>query len=782
MATTYNRRVNVFINGKEAKNDIASIRNELKKLEIQQAHMDIGSTQYNKLGNEIRKLKGIISDHRDSLRVASSQQDKMAASGGKVSGMFGKLFSSAASLAGGLGLAVGAMELVKGVFTATDTLGDKLEETVGGLKQGFSYLAKSVATMDFSNFFDNMWEAVKAGQEYARTMDSIMDRTRAMGILESKDRNRIAELDIKQKYVTKPLTERIDAAKEILTIEQANADRRMAIAKDTETAELRNASIMTGLTQNRVKELMTLMETNKNLTTEIETYQAAQGEFTSFSSTPASLAAAKNIINSTSKEIQNASKDLEKFGKLADTEKDRLAQTIVAVGDANSYFNESTKKTQTRMAKLNQGILEEEDKIGKGAEVTKNALQLVQDAIQQKENELYNAIGARKPALVEKASLELKALKELEKTYQMTYDRILSGYDEKAIIEKLTPHNAAKVVKGEKKPLSEQDQASLDVLNRGQDRQNFNIDQFQQADQDAFAAEEEKAAMELELFEQKETAKKELVLQLAQEANDAIFQIIQQRNQDELNATLSKLEKERQDKLSVEGLTKAQIQTINDQYDAREKEAKRKSWKSQHAADMVQAVTSGALAVLNALATGGAAAPFLAIAAGVSAGAQLAIIAAQKMPEFAAGGYTMADGSNSTPAGIVHANEYVIPASGVKNPKLRPFLELLETSRLSGNLPTLNPALYGLRLRGFADGGYVSNSIATAKEQEWMDRYGKERSRSAQYMDRVQMMVLNKLTKAVDELQRNGVKGKWVLNDFEKIQTDKKNIEKATEM
>ena len=782
MAATYNRRINVWINGNEVKNDIASIRGELKKLENQQARMDIGSSQYNKLGNEIRKLKGIITEHRDSLKVTSVEQEKMAASSGKVSGMFGKLFSSAASLAGGLGLAVGGMELVKTIFTSTDTLGDKLEETLGGIKTGFTYLAKSVASMDFTNFLANLGDAIKAGREYAKTMDSIADRTRAMGILESKDRNRIAELDIKQKDVTKPKTERIDAAKEILDIEQANADRRMAIAKDTETAELRNASIMTGLTQNRVKELMTLMETNKNLTTEIETYQAAQGEFTSFSATPASLANAKNIINSTSKDIQNASKDLEKFGKLTDEDKDKISQTMIAVGESQAYYNETTKKTQTRMAKLSKGIIDEEEKITEGATVTKNALELVQQAIKDKESELYNAIGKRKPALVEKAGLELKALKELEKTYHETYNDIMNGYDAKAIIEKLTPKVAKKIVKGEKPAPTEQEQHSIDVLNSGQDRQNFNIDQIQQADQDAFAAGE----TELELLKQKEQAKKDLIMQMAQEASDGIFQIIEQRNQDELNAELSKYETERKSKLNVEGLTKGQIQAINDEYDKKEKEAKKKSWKAQHAADLVQAVVSGALAVLNALGSGGPAAPFLAIAAGIAAGIQVATIAAQKMPEFYEGGFTLSGGSNNKPAGIVHANEYVIPASGVKNPKLRPFLDLLENSRLNGSLPTLNPAVYGLGTRGFADGGYTGNPFANEFEQKWMDALSgplsKRESRMYSPMDVVQIKVLNKLTEAVTELQKKGVKGNWSLFDLEKIQTNKRYVEKSIDM
>mgnify|MGYP001810326552 FL=1 len=80
--------------------------------------------------------------------------------------------------------------------------------------------------------------------------------------------------------------------------------------------------------------------------------------------------------------------------------------------------------------------------------------------------------------------------------------------------------------------------------------------------------------------------------------------------------------------------------------------------------------------------------------AALEGGLQVAAVASQKMPEFYEGGYTQSSGSNRKPAGIVHANEYVIPAEGVNNPQLRPFLDTIEMARLRGNLPRLNPAIF----------------------------------------------------------------------------------------
>jgi hypothetical protein len=64
--------------------------------------------------------------------------------------------------------------------------------------------------------------------------------------------------------------------------------------------------------------------------------------------------------------------------------------------------------------------------------------------------------------------------------------------------------------------------------------------------------------------------------------------------------------------------------------------------------------------------------------------------------KFAEGGLTgpgilPADSTGEKPAGIVHANEYVVPRRLVENPRFRPTLNMLE----------------GFRMRGYADGGLV---------------------------------------------------------------------------
>lgn len=71
MAGSYTRRINLYINGKEVKNDIASIKAEMSKLVNEQARMTRGSREYVEAGKRIRVLKGIIQEHNDQLRTVS---------------------------------------------------------------------------------------------------------------------------------------------------------------------------------------------------------------------------------------------------------------------------------------------------------------------------------------------------------------------------------------------------------------------------------------------------------------------------------------------------------------------------------------------------------------------------------------------------------------------------------------------------------------------------------------------------------------------------------------
>jgi len=89
-----------------------------------------------------------------------------------------------------------------------------------------------------------------------------------------------------------------------------------------------------------------------------------------------------------------------------------------------------------------------------------------------------------------------------------------------------------------------------------------------------------------------------------------------------------------------------------------------------------------------------------AIAAAAAIAAGLANVAAINGITFAEGGYT-GDGGKYEPAGIVHKGEYVAPQNVVNAPAAQPHIAALE----------------GMRVRGYADGGFVTNTSISGTQQ-----------------------------------------------------------------
>jgi hypothetical protein len=90
-----------------------------------------------------------------------------------------------------------------------------------------------------------------------------------------------------------------------------------------------------------------------------------------------------------------------------------------------------------------------------------------------------------------------------------------------------------------------------------------------------------------------------------------------------------------------------------------------------------------------------------AVAAAAAVAAGLASVAKINGVEFAEGGWT-GPGSKYQPAGIVHADEYVVNKSINNSPAAQPHIAALES----------------MRVRGYADGGYVSNSVTQPINQQ----------------------------------------------------------------
>jgi TP901 family phage tail tape measure protein len=137
--------------------------------------------------------------------------------------------------------------------------------------------------------------------------------------------------------------------------------------------------------------------------------------------------------------------------------------------------------------------------------------------------------------------------------------------------------------------------------------------------------------------------------------------------------------------------------------------------KKQKAIAIGQAIIAGAMAVMQLWAEKSVipfpvSAILKGVMTGVIAGTTIAQIAKIKNAEFYDGGHT-GPGSKYEPKGVVHAEEYVIPEEGTKNPMIKPVIDVMEIARRNGSLARLDlrHIVQTVPARGFAVGGFTSN-------------------------------------------------------------------------
>jgi len=73
----YKRSLKVYIDGKEVENSVAGIQKEMRKLRGEMKDLTIGTEEYEKKAAEMRKLNGILREHRKNVSGVADEQDRM---------------------------------------------------------------------------------------------------------------------------------------------------------------------------------------------------------------------------------------------------------------------------------------------------------------------------------------------------------------------------------------------------------------------------------------------------------------------------------------------------------------------------------------------------------------------------------------------------------------------------------------------------------------------------------------------------------------------------------
>ena len=361
MGTSYDRRINLYINGDEVQNNIKSIRAEMTKTINEQARMTVGSQEYYTASSKIKELKNIMAEHQEAISNTASA--------------FDKLKDSALSLLPALSFAA----VAEGIVTVFGKIKDSTKATaeawdvaMAGMSSGISYLWRSMATGNFKDFFSNMNKAIEGGQRYAAMNQEIANNNRALRVIES---NAMAdELKYEEALKNKELSmdDRIAAGKARIKLEEDLSSERQVIANKQYQNEFDEASRITGLNEAQLISVASNIDKGDKLDAEeynkkLENYNKLKAlnvvKQASIYGEGAPIQAPdtqeminlKGVIDSTKGSVKEYASFLKAYDTATEATQEKLTAAIVFRNNAINSAPENLKKVITRVHSLLAG-------------------------------------------------------------------------------------------------------------------------------------------------------------------------------------------------------------------------------------------------------------------------------------------------------------------------------------------------------------------------------------------------------------------------------------------
>ncbi len=329
------------------------------------------------------------------------------------------------------GVVVGLIKFGKNIINATDTMQDKWERAMTVAREVTHEFFITVASGDFSHLLKNLANVAEAADVYAQKMDIIEDRTRSLGIAESRiNVEKQKQLKI-LRDVTRSDDQRIESGKTIIEQENKLGELRTKIAKDALDAKLALIASK-GITEEIVRKNLEYYEQNKDVIQQADDYNKLIIERAALQKAAASGARIDltdintRIANNDKKIVQFAQMRI-KYTELNKDRLDELAQLYKNFYDASASADENTQRTQSRLnSLLNENIEKKDKQIKQADDYNKKIKELNIDVLNKQVEALFNELQKLEEGIdvdIEEA-LNMDDWKEnLEKITQKTQER-----------------------------------------------------------------------------------------------------------------------------------------------------------------------------------------------------------------------------------------------------------------------------------------------------------------------------------------------------------------------
>jgi hypothetical protein len=197
--------------------------NQLKK-RYQELQKEMNNTSkaadpeaWNSLKSKLDETKGAMANLAGGTQKA---EGVMVSWGSAIKiGLMGAL----ASLGQKVLSTVGDLFSLEKIISTTQTTGDKYQATMAGLEGAFDQFRRTLATMDFSNFLQNITEAYEVSKKVAEMLDELFERQNSFKIQNVETMAVIEDLYETMNNVNKTYAERQAAGEKIKELTEKDA-------------------------------------------------------------------------------------------------------------------------------------------------------------------------------------------------------------------------------------------------------------------------------------------------------------------------------------------------------------------------------------------------------------------------------------------------------------------------------------------------------------------------------------------------------------------------------
>jgi hypothetical protein len=298
------------------------------------------------------------------------------------------------------GVVAGLVKFGKALINSSQSLSDEWTVKTEQARAATNLFLKSLASGNFDDFFGRLKDVTDQARKYAEAIDRLTDLNRSLDIQEAEVKDRLVELQIASRDLTKTYAERQKAIDEIISIETELANKKKEYTTEEKNQLLANIAMQTGISEQKIETYIREYQSIDDLLNKGGEYKAALMDLEKQQAAGSDVATRAIAATFNKKKIDEAKQALQAFGdeykvgfgllqmygSLNDEEMEKLKQAYINVAQANSQLNENTRRAQTLQNTLTE----------------------------QQKNDFIKAEKEKQKAVEDRIAAEGKALREID--------------------------------------------------------------------------------------------------------------------------------------------------------------------------------------------------------------------------------------------------------------------------------------------------------------------------------------------------------------------------------